>query len=105
MEQHTNRIENNTLYGSFYKPLDTSQFEGKPFAEHLLDRVRHHVEEKGEAVWLINGAKIFLGKSNVFGDESHTTAEVEPRSRQMARILHQRFGIKQVQILYRPSAK
>lgn len=99
MEQ-TNRIENNTLYGSFHKPLDTSQFEGKPFAEHLLDRVRHHVEEKGEAVWLTNGAQLVLGKSNVFGEESHTTAEVEPRSRQMARILHQRFGIKKGDVVH-----
>lgn len=96
----TNRIENNTLYGSFHKPLDTSQFEGKPFAEHLLDRVRQHVEEKGEDVWLTNGAKKVLGKSNVFGEVSHTTTEVEPRSRQMARILHQRFGIKKGDVVH-----
>ena len=100
MEQHTNRIENNTLYGSFYKPLDTSQFEGKPFAEHLLDRVRHHVAQKGDTVWLTNGAKQVLGQSNIFGEESHTTAEVEPRSRQMARILHHRFGIKRGYVVH-----
>ena len=62
-----NRIENKTLFGAQYRPLDTSQYKGKSFAEHLLDRVGQLVAENGDIPWLSNRAKQVFGESKVFG--------------------------------------
>ena len=95
-----NRVEDGTLYGAYYDPLDTSLYAGKAFAEHLLDQVEKYVAESGDVPWLANGAKKVLGASKVFGEESHSQKEVVPRSKQMARILHHKFGVSKGDVVY-----
>ena len=90
------RIEDNILYplnGGYYSPFDLTPFKGRHYVDHLLERVRNHVKEQGDGPWLTNGAKKVTGKSKAFGDASHSLSEAEPRARQIASILHHKFGV------------
>ena len=94
-------MENLTLLpGSNYSPLDTSMFTGRTFAEHLLEKVRKNLEEFGDKTWITNGTRKVLGSSSVFGETSHTLGEVEGRSRQMARILYHKFGVRRGDVVH-----
>lgn len=88
------------LPGPSYVPLDSSKYVGRPLAEHLLDNVASNLESFGDIRWISNGAKLALGRSQVFGEASHSLAEVEPRARQMARILHHKFGLRRGDVVH-----
>jgi len=89
------KIEENILYplvGS-YSPFDLSPYKGRHYVDHLLERVRKHVKEQGDGPWLTNGVKKVTGESKAFGEATHSMSEAEPRSQQIARILHHKFGV------------
>ena len=88
-------VEGRTLYPHSPIPLNVSEFRGKGLGEHLLAAVQRHLDLNGDGDWLVNGSLRAVGKSNVFGREACTFGEVEPRVRQVARILHQEFGVVQ----------
>ena len=90
------RIEDNILFplnDAYYKPFDLTPYTGRHYVEHLFERVRNHVEEHGDGPWLTNGVKKVTGASKAFGEASHNLSEAEPRARQIARILHHKFGV------------
>ena len=49
----------------------------------------------GDADWLVNGARRVTGSSKVFGKEAYCFGQVEEVANQMARILQQKFAIRE----------
>eukprot|EP00090_Calanus_glacialis_P011500 TRINITY_DN19894_c0_g1_i1.p1 TRINITY_DN19894_c0_g1~~TRINITY_DN19894_c0_g1_i1.p1 ORF type:complete len:554 (+),score=150.15 TRINITY_DN19894_c0_g1_i1:62-1723(+) len=90
----SSKIENNILYPvEKTNPPDLSTFQDKPFGEYLLDSVRNDLQEKGDRPWLTNGAIQATGSSQVFGEETVMISDLEPKSRQIAKILHHVYNV------------
>ena len=105
----SSKIMNNILYPEEkVAKSDLSRFQDKPFVEYLLDIVRKDLQEKGDQPWLTNGAIQATGSSLVFEEETVMINEVEPKSRQIAKVLSHVYNVGRrdvVHILLRNSSQ
>ena len=102
MASTTSLIKDNILYPitGIQEPVDYSQHTDKPFIEYYFDTIRKNLAEKGDRVWITNGAKKALGTSRVFGPASYQLGQVEARSRLYARVLHHVYNIRHQDVVH-----